>query len=344
MADGEGAVATAVTGKAGLSWGAQYAGRRVLVTGATGFIGGHLVRALEAAGASVVALIRDANPQSMLLRSGLVSRVTVVNGAVEESGVVERSIARYDTDVVFHLAAQALVGAAWRAPVVTLEANVRGTYQLLEACRQQQALVKCVVVASSDKAYGQQSILPYTEDMGLQGRHPYDVSKSCADLIAQSFALTYDVPLAIVRCGNVFGGSDLNWSRLIPGTIRSCIGGRSPVIRSDGTFLRDYIFVDDVVGGYLLLAEKIMGGGAPSRAYNFGNEKPVSVLELVRTILGMMDREDLEPVVLDSVRNEIHSQYLSAARARDELDWRPHHDLASGLAETIDWYREYLAG
>ncbi len=324
--------------------GAGWSGRRVLVTGAAGFIGSHLARNLVDAGAEVFAVVRGADPRSMFFRSGLVKRVTVVSGSVDEPGVVERVIARHEPEVVFHLAAEALVGTALRAPVVALEANVRATYLLLEACRRQERTVKCTVVASSDKAYGQQAVLPYTEDMGLQGRHPYDVSKSCADLIAQSFAHTYGLPVVIARCGNVFGGGDLNWSRLIPGTVRSCLRGEPPVIRSDGSFVRDYIYIADVVRAYLLLAERALGGGAPSRAYNFGNEKPVSVRDLVHLILGMTGCEELEPIVLDMAQAEIHSQFLSAARARVELEWAPQYDLESGLAETVEWYREYLAG
>jgi CDP-glucose 4,6-dehydratase len=199
-----------------------------------------------------------------------------------------------------------------------------------------------VIVASSDKAYGQHRELPYHEDVALRGEFPYDVSKSCADLIAQSYSITYDLPVGIARCGNVFGGGDLNWSRLVPGTIRSALTDAAPVIRSDGSYLRDYIYVSDVVGGYLALAEEVAAGRATSRAYNFGNEEPVRVIDLVTTILRKMGLHDLEPEVVNTAKGEIHSQFLSALRARDELGWCPKYDLEGGLALTIDWYRDFL--
>lgn len=320
-------------------------GRRVLVTGATGMVGAWLVKELLSRGASVVGLVRDADPQSELYRSGDVRGISVVNGRLEDFSTVERAVNEHGTDVVFHLGAQTIVGAAHRAPLPTFESNIRGTYHLLEACRRHADLVSRVVVASSDKAYGSQPDLPYTEESPLDGRHPYEVSKSCADLLARTYHVTYGLPVAIARCGNIYGGGDLNWSRIVPGTVRSILEGRAPVIRSDGTYVRDYIYVEDVVEAYLRLAERIGEPGVRGEAFNFSTETPLSVLELVERIRGLMDGgAEMEPEVLDVAEGEIQEQYLSAAKARSRLDWTPDHDLEAGLRATIDWYRDLLAG
>ena len=321
----------------------SWAGRRVFVTGATGMVGSWLVKDLLARGTHVVALVYDADPQSELYRSGDVRRVTVVNGALEDFRALERAIVQHEVDTVVHLGAQALVTVAHRSPLATLETNIRGTYNLLEACRLHRDLVQRIVIASSDKAYGEQPELPYTEAMSLAGTHPYEVSKSCADLIARAYHATYDLPIAVARCGNVYGGGDLNWSRIVPGTIRALLRGERPVIRSDGHYVRDYFYVKDAARAYLRLAEALDDPRVPGAAFNFGPESPMTVLELVGIVQKLMDRTDLDPDVRAAARGEIRSQYLSAAKARDILGWAPEFDLETGLRETIAWYRAFLS-
>jgi CDP-glucose 4,6-dehydratase len=316
--------------------------RPTLVTGATGLVGGWLVRRLVEAKADVVCLVRDWVPQSQLIRGGLVDRVKVARGDVRDQAALERVLGEHEVATVFHLAAQTIVGIANRNPVSTFEANIQGTWALLEACRRS-PLVKQVVMASSDKAYGDQERLPYDESTPLQGTHPYDVSKSCADLIANAYAVSYGLPVAITRCGNFYGGGDLNWNRIVPGTIRSALRGQRPVIRSDGKFIRDYFYVEDGANAYTTLAEALADRPElAGRAYNFSNEIQVTVLDLVRKILGLMG-SDLVPEVRNEASNEIIHQYLSAARAREELSWSPLFDLDGGLVATIAWYREALA-
>ena len=317
--------------------------RRVFVTGATGMIGAWLVKDLLARGAHVVALVLDADPQSELYRSGDVSRISVVNGTLEDFRTLERAINAFETDTVFHLGAQAIVGVAHRAPLPTFETNIRGTWNLLEACRLHRDLVERVVIASSDKAYGAQPRLPYTEDMPVAGMHPYEVSKSAADLIARAYYHTYDLRVGIARCGNVFGGGDLNWSRIVPGTIRAFLRRERPVVRSDGSYVRDYFYVKDAARAYLRLAERLADPQVAGEAFNFSNESPMTVLDLVAVIQKLMDASHLEPDVRDVAEGEIHSQYLSAVKAREQLGWTPEFDLESGLRETIAWYRTFLA-
>ena len=315
--------------------------RPTFVTGGTGLVGGALVRRLVEAGARVVCLVRDWVPQSELTRSGIMDRVVVVRGDVRDGELLERILGEYEVLTTIHLAAQTTVPVANRNPVSTFETNVGGTWALLEACRRS-PLTRQVIAASSDKAYGSHDALPYTEDAPLQGRFPYDVSKSCADLIAQSYAASFGLPIAIARCGNFYGPGDLNWNRLVPGTIRSVIRGQSPVIRSDGAYVRDYFFVEDGAAAYMLLAESLERNPALSgRAFNFTNEPPQTVLQMVRRILGLME-SSLEPVVRNEASNEIRRQYLSAEAARSELGWRPLFDLDEGLRRTIAWYRELL--
>ena len=239
--------------------------RPVLVTGATGLVGAWLTRRLIESGADVVALVRDWVPQCEFVRAGLIERVKVVRGDICDRDCLERTIGEFETDTVIHLAAQTIVGIANRNPVSTFESNIQGTWNLLEACRRS-PVVKSVVVASSDKAYGHQDVLPYGEDTPLAGRHPYDVSKSCADLIAQAYAVSFGTPVAVTRCGNFYGGGDLNWNRIVPGTIRSVLRGERPVIRSDGEYIRDYFYVEDGAAAYLLLAVCRGGNSSPSRA------------------------------------------------------------------------------
>jgi CDP-glucose 4,6-dehydratase len=316
--------------------------RRTFVTGATGLVGARLVGRLVDEGADVVCLVRDWVPQSEVVRTGLLEQITVVRGDVRDQALLERVLAEYEADTVFHLAAQTIVTIANRNPVSTFETNVGGTWALLEACRRNPT-VKQIVLASSDKAYGEQRELPYREETPLQGTHPYDVSKSCGDLIGRAYALTYDLPLAITRCGNFYGGGDLNWNRLVPGTIRSVLRGDRPVIRSDGSFTRDYFYVEDGAAAYMSLAEWLAANpDGRGEAFNFSNEEQLSVLELVRRLLELMGSE-LEPEIRNESSNEIQAQYLSAAKARELIGWRPLFSLDDGLRRTIDWYRDFFA-
>jgi len=315
--------------------------RSVLVTGATGLLGGWLTRRLLNHGANLVCLVRDWVPQRELVRQGLLEKVNVVRGDVTDRDTIERALGEYEVETVFHLAAQAIVGIANRNPISTFESNVQGTWSVLEACRRS-PLVSAVLVASSDKAYGPQTVLPYDERMALQGRYPYDVSKSCADLIAQAYATSYDLPVGITRCGNFYGGGDLNWNRVVPGTIRSILNEERPVIRSDGQFIRDYFYVEDGAAAYMVLAERLTADrGLRGLPFNFSNEIQVTVLELVEKILAKMD-SDLKPDVRNEVSNEVRHQYLSAERARKMLNWAPEFTLDEGLDRAIAWYREFL--
>lgn len=320
----------------------NWSGRRVFVTGASGIVGSWLVKALLHAKAQVVALIRDLDHHSELVRSGAIRRVNVVNGQLEDYASIERAINEHECDVVFHLAAQPIVGAALRNPLPTFEANIRGTYHVLEACRVHQKLVKAVVVASSDKAYGDTDTLPYTEEHPLVGRHPYDVSKSCTDLLAASYYHTYNLPVVIARCGNIYGGGDLNWSRIVPGTIRSLVRRERPVLRSDGTMVRDYIYVEDVTSAYMSLAENIDRPGVVGQGFNFSTESYVTVNQIVQAVAEAMNIRDLPPVIENTARGEIKAQSLCSKKAKARLGWSAGHDLAKGLAKTVAWYRAFL--
>jgi CDP-glucose 4,6-dehydratase len=316
--------------------------RPVFVTGCNGLLGSWLTRALVAEGADVVGLIRDWVPQSELCRSETVHRIRVVRGDVRDRVLMERVLGEYEVDTVFHLAAQTIVGVANRNPISTFETNIRGTWSLLEACRRSPT-VRQIVVASSDKAYGAHERLPYSERAPLQGRHPYDVSKSCTDLLALSYGATYALPVCVTRCGNLYGGGDLNWNRLVPGTIRSALRAERPVIRSDGTFIRDYFYVEDAVLAYMALAERLAADPSlAGEAFNFSNEIQVTVLDLTREILRLMRRQDLEPDVRGEASHEILHQYLDASKARAALGWRPRFTLEQGLLQTIHWYEEFL--
>jgi len=316
--------------------------RPVFVTGCSGFLGSWLTQELIKRGADVVGLVRDWTPRSRFFTDGLDKQVTVVHGAVEDLPTLERTLNEYEIEIVFHLAAQTIVRIANRNSLSTFDTNIRGTWNLLEAC-QRVSTVKRVVVASSDKAYGTQEQLPYTEDTPLRGQHPYDVSKSCGDLIAHAYYATYELPVCVTRCGNLYGGGDLNFNRIVPGTIRSVLNEERPIIRSDGSFVRDYFYVKDAVLAYLMLAEQMDDERIVGKAFNFSNEIQITVLEMVQQILTVMERLDLEPVILKEVRNEIPHQYLSAKRAREMLGWTSGYNLVQGLAETVDWYRQNLS-
>ena len=312
--------------------------RRVMVTGATGLLGSWMTRELLSRKAEVTCLVRDWVPRSMLVTSRNYDEVQVVRGELEDHATILRCLNEYEIDTVFHLGAQTIVGTATRSAMSTFDANIRGTWNLLEACRANK-LVKRVVIASSDKAYGEHAKLPYTEDLPLQGTFPYDASKACTELIARSYNQTYGVPIAITRCGNLFGGGDLNFNRLIPGTIRAGLNGEQPIIRSDGKFLRDYFYVEDAVAAYLLLAEKMGDHDLSGEAFNFGTEQPMDVLTVVTKILERLGRTDLKPVILNEASNEIRAQYLDCDKAHTRLGWQSQFAFEECLDRTIEWYR-----
>jgi CDP-glucose 4,6-dehydratase len=315
--------------------------RRVFVTGCTGVVGSATVRELVAREAHVVGLVRDQVARSELVRSGLDRQIDLVRGSVEDETILRRTVAEYEVETVIHLAAQTIVGVANRSPTSTFETNIKGTWSLLEAVRQSGRQPQ-VIVASSDKAYGEQLELPYTESAPLAGRHPYDASKSCADILALTYHHTYRLPVCVTRCGNFFGGGDLNFTRIVPGTIRSVLRGEQPVIRSDGSYVRDYFYVKDGAAAYLHLAEcmarqpEVVG-----QAFNFSTEIQVSVLQIVELLLRLMGSR-LTPDVRNEASNEIRHQYLSAEKARTVLGWRPSYSLETALQETIAWYRDYF--
>ncbi|HLD06765.1 MAG TPA: GDP-mannose 4,6-dehydratase [Candidatus Nanoarchaeia archaeon] len=314
--------------------------RNVLVTGATGLLGSWLCEELLARKANVVALVRDFVPQSRFFTEDIHLHVTQIKGSLQQFPVVERALNEYEIDTVFHLGAQTIVPTANRSPLSTFESNIRGTWTLLEAARRS-PLVKQVVVASSDKAYGSHAQLPYTEEHPLQGRYPYDVSKSCVDLITQSYHHTYSLPVSITRCGNIYGGGDLNFSRIIPGTIKSIILGQRPVIRSDGSYIRDYFYVKDAALANMLVAEQLGQKSLHGHAFNFSIANKLSVLEVVNLIRGLMGTS-LEPHILNEAKAEITHQYLSSGKAKQILGWEPSYTIEEGLKETIGWYQRHF--
>jgi len=315
--------------------------RPVFITGGTGLVGSWLTQRLVESGADVVCLVRDWVPQSELVRAGYIEKVKVLRGDIRDRDLLERALGEYEIDTVIHLAAQTIVTIANRNPVSTFETNIAGTWNLLEACRRSPK-VKQIVLASSDKAYGDQEILPYNEKTPLQGQHPYDASKSAADLLAATYAITYGLPVAITRCGNFYGGGDLNWNRIIPGTIRSIIRGQRPVIRSDGNYIRDYFYVEDGAAAYMLLAEQLaLHPELKGEAFNFSNEIQVTVIQIVQKILDLMGT-NLKPQILNEASNEIRHQYLSAEKACKVLNWHPLFTLELGLEKTIAWYKDFL--
>ncbi len=316
--------------------------KNVFVTGCSGLLGSWLIEELINNGANVIGLLRDYVPQSRIYKDGLVQKIITVSGGIEDYYLIERVLNEYEIETVFHLAAQTIVPIANNNPLSTFETNIKGTWILLEACRRNRKIKK-IVVASSDKAYGEHKKLPYAEDMPLQGKYPYDVSKSCADLIAQMYFHYYKIPVCITRCGNLFGGGDLNFNRIVPGTIRSIYYGERPIIRSDGKYVRDYFYVRDAAKAYLCLAEKMDDEKIIGHAFNFGNDTPMTVLEITAKILSLMGRSDLKPVILNEAKGEILKQFLSSKKARKMLGWKPVFSIREGLKETIKWYENYFA-
>jgi CDP-glucose 4,6-dehydratase len=315
--------------------------RPVLVTGGTGLLGSWLVAALVERGARTVMLVRDRVPDALVYTSGAADRCVEVRGDVADGDTIERTLAEYEIDAVFHLAARTIVGQAYVDPRGTFRSNIEGTWEVLDACRRNGA-VQRIVVASSDKAYGSQAQLPYQEDQPLIGRHPYDVSKSCTDLIAQSYGITYGLPVAVTRCGNLFGGGDLNFNRLIPGTIRWALAGEQPILRSDGTPLRDWLYVEDAVDAYLTTAERVQEPALRGEAFNFSTESPMNALEVTHKVLEACGRPDIEPDIQATAQHEIQDQFLASTKAREVLDWEPRYGFDEGIERTVSWYRQYL--
>jgi CDP-glucose 4,6-dehydratase len=320
----------------------SWIGKNVFVTGATGLVGSILVRTLTDFGANVSALIFDSPADSELVQSGLINELNLYNGNLSDYQLVSRALVQSEPDYIFHLGAQTIVGKGLIDPKGTFETNVQGTWNILEAARNFSPQLLSIVVASSDKAYGEAKILPYDESFPLHGDGPYDVSKSCTDLISQSYGKTYNLPVSIARCGNIYGPGDTNWSRIVPGTFHSLLTKQTPVLRSDGTFLRDYIFVKDVVDAYLVLALK-QADLAPGEAFNFSHDRAYSVLEIYSEICQVVLQKYLEPMVLNSVTHEIHDQHLTSSKAKEKLGWEAKYSLESGLKESLPWYRELIA-
>lgn len=318
-------------------------GKSVFVTGANGFVGSWLTKSLVEKGANVIALVRDLHPRGGLAFHKLEQKVTIILGNLTDYFLLERIMNEYEIDTCFHLASQVIVQIANRSPLSTFKSNIEGTWNLLEACRTSQ-LIKRIIVASSDKAYGAHKQLPYNEELPLNGTYPYDVSKVCADVLARCYAKTYDMPITVTRFANIFGGGDLNFSRIVPDTFRSILlFNRDPIIRSDGTPLRDYIYILDAVNAYLMLGEKMEQVGC-GEVFNFGNELPISVKDLVLTILAYCEKPHLKPSILGKgkPKGEIDEQYLSSKKVRERLNWKPEYSLEDGLRLTRDWYATFF--
>lgn len=316
--------------------------KRVFVTGSTGLVGGWLVKKLCEMKADVIVLVRDWVPKSELISSDLLKKITVVRGDLSNPQLLERILVEYEVESVIHLAAQTIVPIANKNSLSTFESNIRGTWNLLEACKHVSS-VTSIVAASSDKAYGEAKMLPYKEDFPLSATYPYDVSKACADMLCQSYATTFDLPIGITRCGNFFGGGDLNWNRIIPGTIRSILRDKAPIIRSDGTLVRDYIYVEDAVSAYLTLAEKLSKKkNLRGEAFNFSNETQKNVLELTNLLITIMG-SSLKPIIQGNNNGEIKAQYLDSTKSKELLGWKPTFGIEEGLKKTVLWYKGFLS-
>lgn len=320
-------------------------GKRVLVTGCAGFLGPWVCELLLELGATVVGLDR-VYPQASRIQA-LKDRIDLVNVDLEHWQPTYDIIQQREINVIFHLAAQAIVGVANKNPMPTFASNIQGTWHVLEAARllrEGGQDISAIVVASSDKAYGDQVVLPYLEDAPMQGRFPYDVSKSCADLIARSYFHSFGLPVCVTRCGNLYGGGDLNFSRIVPGTILSALSGERPVIRSDGSPVRDYIYVQDAARANIAIAVRLMGDATiAGGAFNISNDSPVSVMDMVWRILKAAGREDLEPIIEGRASGEIQEQFLSSEKIRSLLGWSPEFELEDGLGRALSWYHEYLS-
>lgn len=315
----------------------------IFITGANGFLGSHLVKSALSYKAKTVVLIKEDISGSLFRVEGLGSRCKVYQGDLSDSKLINRIFKDNKIDVCFHIAAQAIVGIANNSPLGTFKTNIEGTWNILEAARVYG--IKAMVVASSDKAYGEHKKLPYKEEASLNALHPYDASKSCADILSRTYAHTYKLPVAVTRCANIYGPGDFNFSRIIPDTCRAAIKGSDPVIRSDGTPLRDYAFVQDIVDAYFVLAASLLNKKINfGEAFNFGTGKPVSVIKLVKAILKVSGKKGLAPEILckGKIKGEIDKQYLSSVKAKRILGWYPKYPLQKGLEVTYKWYKEHL--
>tara|TARA_Y100000310_G_scaffold262419_1_gene272079 strand:- start:3741 stop:4715 length:975 start_codon:yes stop_codon:yes gene_type:complete len=313
----------------------------VLVTGADGFIGSHIAKALVEKGARVVTIARDIKKTNNMDILDLKDKIDIVRGDIINLEDCERAINEYDIEFCFHIAAQAIVGPANRSPLSTFGSNIKGTWNILETCRTSKT-IKGIIIASSDKAYGQQKKLPYTEDSPLNGYFPYDASKACAEIIARSYFMTYNLPLAITRNANTYGPADMNMSRIIPDVITRLVKDEQPIIRSDGNPERDYLYIKDSVNAYLILAENLHRKEVVGQAFNFGTGKPISVLDLYKKMIKIVGK-DVKPKILGQAKNEIDRQYLDSSKAKKVLGWEPEYDIDSGLKETIEWYKKYFS-
>ncbi|OGZ27136.1 MAG: hypothetical protein A2365_00505 [Candidatus Nealsonbacteria bacterium RIFOXYB1_FULL_40_15] len=317
--------------------------RNVLVTGGNGFIGGALSSELVEKGANVVVILRDWPRFGTLNLLSIERKVTITPGSVCDLDLVSRVLNEYHIDSVFHLAAQPIVSTANASPLSTLESNIRGSWIVLEACRMHSRIER-IVVASSDKAYGEHKNLPYTEDMPLLGNSPYEASKACADILSRCFSNTYDLPIAVTRCANTYGGGDPNISRVIPATILKILKGEDPVIWNKGTAGRDFIYIKDAVKAYLLLGEALDRKDVRGKAFNFGSANLISIQELIKLISSLMGKEDIKPVLMSNqdVIKEIDKQFMSFEKAKKELGWEPEWTIQNGLKETIEWYKNHI--
>ncbi|MBI2573087.1 SDR family NAD(P)-dependent oxidoreductase [Candidatus Woesearchaeota archaeon] len=320
----------------------DWSNKNVFITGADGFIGGWIAKVLVERGANVVVLARDDKKESALKLHHIEHKVNIVHGDITDFSLLRRIINEYEIEYCFHLAAQALVQIANRSPLSTFETNIKGTWTLLEAVREVASpRFKALIVASTDKAYGIHEELPYTEESELRGIYPYDASKVCADVLARCYHKMYNLPICVTRKANIYGGADINFGRIVPDTFKSIITGQELIIRSDGTPQRDYMYVEDAADAYITLAENMHRPEIVGQAFNFSSEKPVSVLELVNTIVKVAGKQ-VQPKVLGQAKGEIDVQYLSRAKAEKLLGWKPRHSLEQGLSKTLEWYKGYF--
>ena len=315
--------------------------KNILITGGSGFLGSYIIEKLVPKEANIIAIVRDHLPKSRLFYKDLNEKITIVNGDISDYRLVERTLNEYEIGVVFHLAAQTIVQIANRAPISTFESNIKGSWNIFEASRNIET-VERIIVASSDKAYGEKKNLPYNELDSLNAKHPYDLSKAITDLLAQGYYSTYGLPVGITRCGNLYGGGDLNFNRIVPQTIRSILYNQNPEIRSDGTFLRDYFYVEDAADSYIILAENLLEKKLEGQAFNFGTGKPVSVLELVEKILAISGNKTLKPIIKNTAKGEIKDQYLDCSKAFKTFDWKPAHTVEMGLRKSFEWYKSWF--
>jgi len=315
--------------------------KNILVTGGSGFLGSYIIEKLLQRGANIIAIVRDQLAKSRLFYEKLNENITIVNGDISNYRLVERTLNEYEIEVVFHLAAQTIVSIANRAPISTFESNIKGSWNIFEASRNIET-VERIIVASSDKAYGEKEKLPYNETDFLNAKHPYDLSKAITDLLAQGYYSTYNLPIGITRCGNLYGGGDLNFNRIVPQTIRSILYKQNPELRSDGTFLRDYFFVEDAADSYIMFAENLLEKNLQGEAFNFGTGSPVRVLEVVEKLLAISGNKTLKPIIKNTAKGEIKDQYLDCNKAFKTFDWKPAHTLEMGLRKSFEWYKSWF--